>query len=48
MGDVAPHWVGGLVDWGRKRISAQSKEATAVEVGEYYATLFANGLLPEI
>jgi uncharacterized membrane protein len=42
MSDVAPHWVGGLVDWGRKRIAAQAQGATAVEVGEYYATLFAN------
>jgi uncharacterized membrane protein len=42
MGDVAPHWVGGLVDWGKKRIAAQAKGADSVEVGEYYAALFSN------
>jgi uncharacterized membrane protein len=42
MGDVAPHWVGGLVDWGEKRVSAQARGATAVEVGQWYAALFAN------
>jgi uncharacterized membrane protein len=42
MSDVAPHWVGGLVDWGKKRIVAKAPGAREVEVGEYYATLFAN------
>ena len=42
MSDVAPHWVGGLVDWGKKRVAAQAKGGGAVEVGEYYAALFAN------
>jgi uncharacterized membrane protein len=42
MGDVAPHWVGGLVDWGKKRIVARASGAAEVEVGEWYAALFAN------
>ena len=25
MSDVAPHWVGGLVDWGKRRITAKCK-----------------------
>jgi hypothetical protein len=35
--DFAPHWVGGLVDWGKKRIKAQARNGGEVEVGEYYA-----------
>lgn len=42
MSDVAPHWVGGLVDWGKKRITVKAKGASEVEFGEYYAALFAN------
>ena len=42
--DVAPHWVGGLVDWGNKRITAQAEKhgAEQIEVGNHYAELFAN------
>jgi len=40
--DVAPHWVGGLVDWGDSRVEAQAQDAEAVEVGNWYAELFAN------
>jgi len=40
--DVAPHWVGGLVDWGDSRVEAQAPAAEAVEVGNWYAELFAN------
>jgi Putative glutamine amidotransferase len=40
--DVAPHWVGGLVDWGKDRVGAQAPGAGAVEVGGHYARLFAN------
>jgi len=42
MSDVAPHWIGGLVDWGSRRITAQSPGASQVEIGEHYAGLFAN------
>ncbi|GDY10604.1 hypothetical protein LBMAG52_40920 [Planctomycetia bacterium] len=36
--DVAPHWVGPLVDWGVPRVVAQAPQANAVEVGGDYAT----------
>jgi len=39
-GDVAPHWVGGLVDWGVPRIAAAADSAAPVEVGCSYAQLF--------
>jgi uncharacterized membrane protein len=40
--DVAPHWVGGLVDWGDKRINARAPGAGEIEVGLWYAELFRN------
>jgi uncharacterized membrane protein len=40
--DVAPHWVGGLVDWGPERVSAAARRGSAVEVGSYYARLLTN------
>jgi len=40
--DVAPHWVGPLVDWGTERVKAQAKGAGDVEVGNHYAKFFAN------
>lgn len=39
MTDVAPHWVGPLVDWGDGRIAAQAPGAEAIEVGDLYARL---------
>lgn len=44
--DVAPHWVGGFVDWGRKRITQklfdkQNEEVGFVEIGADYAKFFA-------
>ncbi|MBN1943439.1 MAG: hypothetical protein JW849_09130 [Phycisphaerae bacterium] len=38
--DVAPHWVGTLVDWGQPRVQAQAPNAEAVEVGCHYAEFF--------
>lgn len=35
--DVAPHWVGPLVDWGTPRVAAQAPNANGVEVGGDYA-----------
>ncbi|MBM4074350.1 MAG: hypothetical protein FJ267_01740, partial [Planctomycetes bacterium] len=35
--DVAPHWVGGFVDWGDRRVKAKAKDAAEIEVGSYYA-----------
>ena len=44
--DVAPHWVGGLVDWGPDRVEARGKgDAGAIEVGNLYAEFFSNMLL---
>jgi len=40
--DVAPHWVGGLVDWGNSRVKAQGPGANPIEVGNWYAALLAN------
>ena len=37
MSDVAPHWVGGFVDWGPERVKAQAPGASAIEVGSHYA-----------
>ncbi len=38
--DVAPHWVGGFVDWGQKRLAAEAEGATEIEVGNDYAEFF--------
>ena len=38
--DVAPHWVGGLVDWGPSRVTSQAPDAEAIEVGNLYAQFF--------
>jgi uncharacterized membrane protein len=42
--DVAPHWVGGLVDWGDQRI-VQEVASGFVEVGNWYAQFFRNLLV---
>ncbi len=42
--DVAPHWVGGFVDWGERRVRA-GEPGREVEVGEHYARFFANLLV---
>lgn len=39
-GDVAPHWAGGLVDWGDSRISLEAEGASRREVGNWYAAFF--------
>lgn len=38
--DVAPHWVGGFVDWGPERVRARAPGAEPVEVGSHYARFF--------
>jgi len=35
--DLAPHWVGGLVDWGEPRLTAKAEGGSEVEVGSLYA-----------
>jgi uncharacterized membrane protein len=39
--DVAPHWVGGLVDWGDRRV-VQGVADGFIEVGNWYARFFRN------
>lgn len=39
--DVAPHWVGGWVDWGEKRIKQHTIDDDFIEVGDEYAKFFA-------
>jgi uncharacterized membrane protein len=39
--DVAPHWVGGLVDWGDQRI-VQEVGGGMIEVGNWYARFLRN------
>ena len=38
--DVAPHWVGGFVDWGQPRITQHLANGGFVEIGNYYAKFF--------
>jgi uncharacterized membrane protein len=38
--DVAPHWVGGLIDWGTGRVTSQAPGADTIEVGDLYAKFF--------
>lgn len=40
LSDVAPHWVGGFVDWGMPRVTGQAKDSNAIEVGSHYATFW--------
>jgi hypothetical protein len=35
--DLAPHWVGGWVDWGEPRVRARAEGGNEVEVGCWYA-----------
>ncbi len=38
--DVAPHWIGPLVDWGDARVSAAAPGAPGIEVGDLYTEFF--------
>ena len=41
--DVAPHWVGGLVDWGNaERVTAHAPGSWPIEVGNLYSQFIAN------
>ena len=42
--DVAPHWVGGFVDWGDRRITQDVGDGF-VEIGNWYAAFFRNLLV---
>jgi len=39
--DCAPHWAGGLVDWGRRRVTVKLRSAISTEVGETNLRFFA-------
>jgi hypothetical protein len=44
--DLAPHWVGGFVDWGdSQRVTAQAPGSWQIEVGNYYSQFIANLLV---
>ncbi len=43
--DFAPHWVGGMVDWGSERITAQAPGGRKIEVGGHYISFIRNLLL---
>lgn len=38
--DIAPHWCGGLVDWGNRRLELNVVKGAKVEVGDLYAKFF--------
>lgn len=40
--DLAPHWVGGFVDWGDERVTAQAIGSWQIEVGNLYSQFIAN------
>ena len=40
--DIAPHWCGGLVDWGTKRLILPLPQGRSIEVGEDYARFLAS------
>lgn len=42
--DLAPHWCGGLVDWGKKRVKIRVKDKVWIEVGDRYVG-FVSSLL---
>lgn len=43
MTDLAPHWVGGLVDWGDdQRVTAKAPGSWQIEVGNFYAQFVGN------
>jgi uncharacterized membrane protein len=40
--DLAPHWAGGMVDWGSERVTAQAAGGGKIEVGNYYVIFIRN------
>ncbi|MBI4387488.1 MAG: hypothetical protein HY582_00390 [Candidatus Omnitrophica bacterium] len=39
--DVAPHWCGGLVDWGDRRLRISVARGIQIEVGNHYVQFFS-------
>lgn len=44
LSDAAPHWVGGYVDWGEQRVTANG-DGNEVEFGNFYLEFFRNLVL---
>ena len=40
--DLAPHWCGGLVDWGKKRVKLPVAKGIQIEVGNLYVEFVAS------
>lgn len=40
--DNAPHWCGGLVDWGRRRVTLSKGTPIEIEVGDLYVRFLMN------
>jgi uncharacterized membrane protein len=40
--DTAPHWCGGLVDWGRRRVAVHVASGVEINVGDAYLRLLGN------
>lgn len=38
--DIAPHWCGGMVDWGSKRMELSVNNKIKIEVGDQYVRFF--------
>ena len=37
LSDFAPHWCGGMVDWGHKTLKLSVEKNIQVQVGDFYA-----------
>ncbi len=42
LSDCAPHWAGGFVDWGRRRVKVPVAPGITVELGQAYLTFWKN------
>lgn len=42
--DLAPHWCGGMVDWGKKSLKLRVTSKIQIEVGDFYVK-FVSGLI---
>lgn len=42
MTDNSPHWCGGLVDWGTRRVTLAKTTPVEIEVGDLYVRFLAN------
>lgn len=42
MTDIAPHWCGGLLDWGTRRVRLRVTSTITVEVGDHYVRFLSS------